>query len=91
MINIKYISKRLLPTLVAGITALSTYGCSTKPQKIDQKNIPNTSSLEQYEDMPYLYSIKSYDSEKSKGTPYEMKRIQKSYNTKCTPKNLKNT
>ena len=86
MINIKYISKRLLPTLVAGITALSTYGCSTKPQKIDQKNIPNTSSLEQYEDMPYLYSIKSYDSEKSKGTPYEMKRIQKSYNTKCTPK-----
>ena len=86
MINIKYISKRLLPTLVAGITALSTYGCSTKPQKIDKKNIPNTSSLEQYEDMPYLYSIKSYDSEKSKGTPYEMKKIQKSYNTKCTPK-----
>jgi len=89
VINIKYITKRAIPTMVATVTALSAYSCSTKKENSEKEkmNINNsTYTLEQYTDIPYLYNIQSYDSEKAKGTPYEMKKVQKSYNTKCTPK-----
>ena len=93
MINIKYITKRAIPTMVATVTALSAYSCSTKKENSEKEimNINNsTYTLEQYTDIPYLYNIQSYDSEKAKGTPYEMKKIHKSYDTKCVPATFKN-
>lgn len=87
MINIKYISKRIMSLLVAGATMISVSSCSNKkddrPEKIKEYN--HAYSIEKYKDIPYLYSIKSYDLEKAKGTIYEMKKIHKSYNIKCTP------
>lgn len=93
MINIKYITKRAIPTMVATVTALSAYSCSTKKENSEKEkmNINNSAyTLEQYTDIPYLYSIKSYDSEKAKGTSYEINPIEKSYDTKCVPATFKN-
>lgn len=91
MINIKYITKRTIPTMIATVTALSTYSCSAKQknnENTEKTNIIKTDSctLEQYNDFPYLYKIQSYDYEKAKGTPYEMKGMDKSFDVKCTPK-----
>ena len=87
MININYISKRIVPILVAGTTIISVAGCSSKKEnKVEITNTYNNAySIEKYKDVPYLYSIKSYDTEKAKGTTYEMKKIHKSYDIKCTP------
>ena len=91
MINIKYITKRAIPTMLATVTALNTYSCSAKQknnENTEKTNIIKTDSctLEQYNDFPNLYKIQSYDYEKAKGTPYEMKGMDKSFDVKCTPK-----
>lgn len=93
MINIKYIGKKCLPLLVAGVTAIGASSCSnkngSKKVKIDT-NDTKAYTLEQYTDVPYLYTVKTYDSKKAKNQKYEMKTIKKPYEVKCTPIEFKN-
>lgn len=88
MINIKYITKRTIPTMLATVTALSTYSCSQKNKKPENINETAAYTLEQYKELPNFYSIKNYNIEKTKGTPYEIKKIGNSYDYICTPKEL---
>lgn len=94
MISIKYIAKRAIPTMVVGVTALSTCSCSTKKKQssdtIEKMNINNPAyTLEQNDIAPYLYSVKTYDAIKAKNQPYEMKKVKKSYDIKCVPAEFK--
>ena len=80
--NLKIVmKKKVAPILMAGVTGLATFSCSKKN---------NTYTLEQNSDEKNMYSVKSYNIDKLKNTPYEIKKIGKTYDTICTPIEFKN-
>ena len=99
--NLKYTMKKIIsPVLLAGLVGVGTFGCSNKNESKNtsittEKTTINTDmtdayTLEKIKDDGFLYTVKTYDAEKSKNQPYEMKNIKKSYNVKCTPAEFKN-
>lgn len=77
--------------LLAGITGITLVSCH-KEDDIKSLYVKDTKAytIEQNTEVPFLYEVTKYDAEKSKGQPYELPTIAKSYNTKCIPIEFKN-
>lgn len=89
--NLKYsMKKTITPILLAGITGTCIFSCSSKENTKENINNTKAYTLEQNQDLSYIYTVKTYDAEKAKDKEYEMKKIEKSYNTKCVPATFKN-
>lgn len=80
------LKRRIIPILMAGVTGIATFSCSKK-EDIDNINTSGNSSytLEQNNIIPFMYDVTSYNAEEAKNKVYEMRKIQKSYEEKCTP------
>jgi len=81
-----YLRKRITPILLAGVTGFATFGCSKdEDSKIMDINENASYTLEQNSDVPFIYDVTSYNAEEAKNKVYEMGKIHKSYESKCTP------